>query len=86
MKPNILVDSGCECINEVVDVLLDSESISLTIAQVDIEQSNSVVEVLFHRMKHRYLFTTIFSNFGSLVKGTDFYLNESNTCLSHSAL
>jgi hypothetical protein len=45
-----------------------------------------MVEMLFHRMKHRYLFTIFLSNFESLVKATDFYLNESNTCMSHSAL
>ena len=86
VKPNVLVDSGCENINEKVDILVDSEAISRTIAQIDIEQSNSMVEMLFHRMKHRYLFTILLSNFDSLVKGTDFYLTESNTCIPHSAL
>ena len=85
-KPNVLVDSGCENINEKVDVLVDSGSISMTIAQIDIEHSNSMVEMLFHRMKHRYLFTILLSNFDSLVKGSDFYLTESNTCIPHSAL
>ena len=56
------------------------------IAQIDIEQSNSMVEMLFHRMKHRYLYTTLLSNFESLVKGTDFYLIESNIYIPHSAL
>ncbi len=37
-------------------------------------------------MKHRYLFTILLSNFDSLVKGADFYLTESNTCIPHSAL
>jgi transposase InsO family protein len=85
-KPNVLVDSGSENINQEVGVLVESESISLTIAQIDIEQSNSMVEMLFHRMKHRYLFTILLSNFESLVKGADFYLYESNTCIPHSAL
>ena len=86
LKPNVLVDSGSENINQEVEGLVDSESISLTIAQIDIEQRNSMVEMLFHRLKHRYLFTILLSNFESLVKGTDFYLNESNTCIPHSAL
>ena len=86
VKPNVLVDSGCENINGKVDLLVDSEAISRTIAQIDIEQSNSMVEMLFHRMKHRYLFTILLSSFDSLVKGTDFYLTESNTCIPHSAL
>ncbi|MEI8025122.1 MAG: hypothetical protein WCI18_02125 [Pseudomonadota bacterium] len=86
MKPNVQVDSGCENINEKVDVLVDSGSTSMTIAQIDIEQSKSMVEMLFHRMKHRYLFTILLSSIESLVKGTDFYLTERNTCIPHSAL
>ncbi len=78
-KPNVLVDSGCENINEKVDVLVDSGSISMTIAQIDIEHSNSMVEMLFHRMKHRYLFTILLSNFDSLVKGSDFYLTDGSS-------
>jgi hypothetical protein len=58
----------------------------MTIAQIDIEQSNSMVEMLFHRMKHLYLYTIVLSNFESLVKGADFYLHESNTRIPHSAL
>jgi len=86
VKPNVLVDSGCENIHEKVKLLVNSGSISLTIALIDIEQSNSMVEMLFHRMKHRYLYTILLSNFESLVKGTDFFLTESNTSIPHSAL
>ena len=45
-----------------------------------------MVEMFFHRMKHRYLYTILLSNFESLVKGTDFYLIESNIYIPHSAL
>ena len=87
VKPNVLVDSGGENLNEVVmEGLVKSKLISMTIAQIDIEQSNSMVEMLFHRMKHLYLYTIVLSNFESLVKGADFYLYESNTCIPHSAL
>ena len=87
VKPNVLVDSGGENVNEVViEGLVKSDLISMTIAQIDIEQSNSMVEMLFHRMKHLYLYTIVLSNFESLVKGADFYLHESNTRIPHSAL
>jgi len=86
MKPHVLVDSECENINEEVDFLVDAESNSLPIAQIEIEQSNSMVEMLFHRMKYRYLFTILLSTFHSIAKGTDFYLNESNTCIPDSGL
>ena len=37
-KPHVLVDSGCENINEKVDVFVDSGSISMAIVQIDFEQ------------------------------------------------
>ena len=87
IKPNVAVDNGGENINEVViESIVKSKLISMTIAQIDIEQSNSMVEMLFHRKKHLYLQTIVLSNFESLVKGADFYLHESNTCIPHSAL
>ncbi len=87
IKPNVLVDSRVESVNQVVmEGLVKSKLILLTIAQIDIEQSNSMVEMFFHRMKHLYLYTIVLSNFESLVKGADFYLHESNTCIPHSAL
>ena len=46
MRPNVLVDSGCQNINRKVDSLANSKSISLTIAQIDIAQSSSMVEML----------------------------------------
>ena len=36
-------------------------------------------------MEHGYLFAILLSQSDSLVKGTDFYLTESNTCIPHSA-
>ncbi|MBC7533693.1 MAG: DDE-type integrase/transposase/recombinase [Oligoflexus sp.] len=57
MTPNVLVDSGRENINSHVDSLISEHAITRTIAQIDIEFSNSMIEMLFHRMKHRYLFT-----------------------------
>lgn len=45
-----------------------------------------MVEMLFHRLKHRYLFTIPLTNFDVLTKAADFYLTESNECIPHSAL
>jgi len=60
IKPNVLVDSGSENVNEVViEGLVKSDLISMTIAQIDIEESNSMVEMLFQRMKHLYLYTMV---------------------------
>ncbi len=45
-----------------------------------------MVEMLFHRLKHGYLFTFPLTNFDVLTKAVDFYLTESNECFAYSAL
>ena len=47
-----------------------------TVAQIDIEFSNSMVEMLFHRLKHRYLFTIPLTSIEVLSKSVDFFLTE----------
>ncbi len=84
--PNVYVDSGTENLNEHIDLLVSSNLIFRTIAQIDIEFSNSMIEMLFYRLKHRYLFTIPLTNFLALEKGAEFYFVESNTRIPHSAL
>lgn len=84
--PNVLVDSGSENINEHVDALVLLNLIRRTIAQIDIEFSNSMIEMLFHRLKHRYLFTIPLTNFDVLVKGANFFFTDSNENIPHAAL
>ncbi len=86
VMPDVFVDSGTENINEHVNDLVSSDLIKRTIAQIDIEFSNSMIEMLFQRMKHRYLFTIPLTNFAALERGVDFFLTESNTCIPHAAL
>jgi transposase InsO family protein len=76
--PNVWCDSGCENINGPVTSLVTSGKMSRTIAQLDVEQSNSMIESLFHRMKHRYLFLRSLSSFELLVKYVDDYIQDSN--------
>lgn len=86
MIPDVYVDSGSENINENVDQLISSNQIVRTIAQIDVEFSNSMIEMLFHRLKHRYLCTIPLTNFEALVKAVNFYLNQSNTLIPQMVL
>jgi hypothetical protein len=52
-----------------VDQLVDADLISRTVAQIDDEASNSMVEMLFLRLKHRYLFTIPLTNFAAIENG-----------------
>jgi hypothetical protein len=42
--------------------------------------------MLFHRAKHRYLFTIPLTNFEAVVRGADFFFTETNTRIPHLAL
>jgi hypothetical protein len=45
-----------------------------------------MIEMLFLRLKLQFPFATSLTNIGVLTKGFDYYLTESNTRISHSAL
>ena len=84
--PNVWVDSGTENLNQHVDQLVTENLIRRTVAQIDIEFSNSMIEMLLNRLKHRYLLTIPLTNVVVLSKATDFFLTESNDKIPHAAL
>jgi len=55
-------------------------------AQIEVEFSHRVMEMLFLRLKHHFLFTIPLTNIAALTKGVDLYLTESNLCMPHSPL
>ncbi len=69
-----------------MDTLVFSNQITRTIAQIDVDQSNSMIEMLFHRMKHRHLFRVPLTNLDVLIKKVDFYINEDNSAIPKSIL
>ena len=84
--PDVWVDSGTENLNPHVDELVSSELIKRTIAQIDIEASNSMIEMLFHRFKHRHMFTIQLTSFEAVETGADYYFTQSNTYIPMAAL
>jgi len=84
--PDVWVDSGTENLNTHVDELVASELIRRTVAQIDVEASNSMVEMLFHRFKNRYMFTIPLTSFEAVENGADYYFIESNTHIPMAAL
>ena len=84
--PNVLTESGSENVNSEVDELISENNISRTIAQTEIDFSNSMVEALFRRMKHGYLYLKTLSSEELLRKYTDFYVEQSNKVVPHSSL
>jgi putative transposase len=84
--PSVWVDGGSENLNSNVDSLLEDEEIQMVVAQVDIEQSNSMIESLFHRLKNRYLYYQVLRTYEDLVMHVNFYLKEANTSIPFDML
>ena len=77
-SPTIMMDKGCENINNDVDRLVEVKAIKRIIAQIDIAFSNSMVERLFYRLKHKHLYNIYLGQFHDVEKAVSFYFNESN--------
>jgi transposase InsO family protein len=86
MIPDVFVDSGVENLNSHVDEIVRSSQIRRIVAQIDIEFSNSMIEMLFYRLKHRHLFNISLGSLQAVVDGVYFYLTDSNDNMAHSAI
>jgi putative transposase len=84
--PTVMVDSGSENLNESVDALIQANQIRRLIAQIEINASNSMVEMLFHRLKNRHLYFVALNKLEDVKAAVDFYLNESNQNIPHAVL
>ena len=86
VTPDVWGDSGSENINENVDTLIKNKLITRTIAQIEVDQSNSMIEALFLRTKHRYLYLKQLTSVQVLTDHVDRYLNDSNEKTPHGSL
>ena len=84
--PNVIVDSGSENNNANVHQLVDAGRIVKTIAQIEIDESNSMIEALFLRAKHRYLYLKQLTSLEVLTGHADTYFHDSNNIIPHGAL
>jgi putative transposase len=85
-RPLVFVDSGTENLNSDVEELIELEMIDRIIAGIEVDFSNSMVEALFRRLKHAYLYMQNLTSFNTLVSKTNYYLEEHNNHIPHSAL
>jgi hypothetical protein len=76
--PNLIVDGGSENNNTEVNDLVSSNLITKSIAQLEIDFSNSMIESLFLRLKHWHLYFQELTSFEKLKEHTDFYLEQCN--------
>lgn len=84
--PNVFVDGGFENINEHVEKLIDEGTVERTIAQVDVNFSNSMVEALFKSLKNNYLYHRRINTLAELTEHVRFYFQQHNEVIPHVSL
>jgi len=79
----IISDGGPENDNQEVRSL---EAITLTLAQIDIEPSNSMIEYFFKILKHRYLFLKSLDDISTVIKHTGYFIDQHNHVIPQQVL
>jgi hypothetical protein len=83
--PLVVADAGVENVNEEVDRLIGDGLLRRVIAQTEIRSSNSMIEAWWRTLKHQWLFLNPIESVEKLRKLVEFYVEEHNTRLPHSA-
>jgi transposase InsO family protein len=83
--PKLLVDGGIENFNSAMDALLDTSAIARVLAQGDISFSNSMIEALWSRLKHAWLYLHDLDSFQKLENLIAFYVQQHNLVMPHAA-
>ena len=83
---SVMVDGGVENFNTAVDELVKEGLLKRILAQTDISSSNSMVEAFFRVAKHNWLYLNNLDDIATVRRLVEFYINEHNSKLPHSAL
>ena len=83
--PSAVMDSGVENVNAKVNELVSEGTIKRLLAQVDIAQSNSMIEAWWRQLKHQWLFLNELDSATSVRKLVGFYVEQHNTVVPHFA-
>ena len=84
-KPMLLADDGVENFNGAVNELVDSGLLNRVLAQTEITFSNSMIESWWRSLKHQWLFLNTLDSVMTVETLVEFYVQEHNSRLPHSA-
>ncbi len=82
----LVTDAGPENNNSTIKEFLQNSGVQLSIAQVDIPQSNSMMEAFYHTAKYRYLYQKPIQNLQALTLRFQELVHEYNFIKPHYAL
>jgi hypothetical protein len=83
--PTLVADDGVENFNAKVDALVESGLLRRVLAQTDILSSNSMIEAWWRPLKHNGLFLNTLDTIARLRTLVEFYVDEHNAKIPHSA-
>jgi hypothetical protein len=81
----VYADSGVENVNGAVNSILFTACLDRILAQVEIGFSNSLIEAYWRSLKHQWLFLNTLDSVARVRALVEFYVNEHNTKMPHSA-
>ena len=84
--PTVMTDSGCENVNKEVDGLIKDHLIQRLIAQIEINFSNSMIEMFFYALKHRWLYITSLKDLSSVISSLEIYIPDYNNQMPKEVL
>ena len=83
--PQLMVDGGIENLNESVDALVSDGVIRRVIAQVDLRESNSLIERWWRSLNHNWLFLNELDTPATVRRLVAFYVEQHNQVMPHWA-
>lgn len=83
--PVVRADAGVENVNTQVDELITSGVLRRVLAFTELKFSNSMIEAWWRSLKHQWLFLHSLDNVTTVRRLVDFYVEEHNRVLPHSA-
>lgn len=83
--PSVVMDSGIENTNTKVTDLDTQGTIKRVLAQVEIIESNSMIEAWWRQLKHHWLYLNELNSVGSVRALVAFYVSQHNSVVPHCA-
>ena len=84
-RPTLMADSGVENVNAAVDANLLESGIRRILAQVDVSESNSMIEAFWRSLKPNWLFLNSLDSMERLRSLVAFFVDAHNSQMPHSA-
>src|SRR5205823_6186928 len=83
--PVVLADAGVENVNAQVDDLITTGVLRRVLAFTELKFSNSMIEAWWRSLKHQWLFLHSLDSVTTVRRLVEFYVQEHNRLLPHSA-